>query len=142
MKRWMTVMLLFLLGMSVTTIVQANDEDDVKAAVMAIYEALNNGDAAAVNKLIGDELSTFAAGGGLLTWSSGPIENLPKYSFQIQHLEVKVYGSTAVATYYRTGTGESLPGTYRISMVLNKQGGQWKQVHRHDSPLGLPGSSQ
>ena len=134
MKSWM-ILSVFTLGTSLTNISYANDEDDVKEAVMAMYSALNDGDVAALNTLIGEELSAFSAGGGLLTVSSGPIENLPEYNFQIQHLEVKVYGNAAVATYYRTGTGEALSGTHRVTMVLNKQAGQWKQVHRHGSDL-------
>jgi len=56
---------------------------------------------------------------------------------------VRVYGNTAVVTGYLTGTRTQLDGTVtqnrdRRTGVFVKQGGQWKEVHHHQSPLRGP----
>jgi ketosteroid isomerase-like protein len=66
-----------------------------------------------------------------------------KYNIQSRHLEISVYGDTAVTTSYGVGTvtqpdGTVNPTNNRITRVWVKQGGQWKQVHNHLSPVRLP----
>ena len=56
-------------------------------------------------------------------------------------MEVKVYGGdTAVVTGYLVGTTTVPNGTTnqlsdRRTAVMIKQGGQWKEVRHHQSPL-------
>jgi len=64
-------------------------------------------------------------------------------NFQARHLEVKVYGETALVTGYVVGS-QTLPNgttqqiSLRRSAVWLKQGGQWKEIHAHLSPMRLP----
>ena len=64
-----------------------------------------------------------------------------KTNAQARHFEVKVYGNlTAVTTGYMVGTQTLPDGTTQQvnsqrTAVLIKQGGQWKEVHVHVSPL-------
>ena len=67
-----------------------------------------------------------------------------KGDLQLRNLEVKIYhDNTAVVTGYVVGTRPS-PDGIRVPIrdqrteVWIKQGEQWKQVHRHSSPLLLP----
>ncbi|MCZ6770203.1 MAG: nuclear transport factor 2 family protein, partial [Acidobacteria bacterium] len=66
-----------------------------------------------------------------------------KINVQSRHVEVSLYGNTAVSTRYGVGTVTQPNGTVvqlnnRITAVLIKQGGQWKVVHQHFSPVVLP----
>ena len=154
MKNLIAIVLVVLLNTALTGIAAADDVADVKATVLALYEALNNDDADGVSKLQDLQLNDFEAAGGLLTElpagttiedirsnQQAAIDTGRKLNYQLRHLNVKVYGNAAVATYYRTLSGTAADGTPlsggpdRVSMVLNKQNGQWKQVHRHASPL-------
>ena len=63
-----------------------------------------------------------------------------KPNVSLRHLEIAVYGDTAVPTGYITGTfqqpdGSVLEGTWRYSATIIKSGGAWKIVHNHWSPL-------
>ncbi len=145
---------LLVVGMFATTIAMADDADDVKAAVQRFYAALNAGDAGALMRLYAAGSTSFGAGGGLLeTFDSleerrnsfqATADAGVKRNFQARHTDVRVYGnSTAVTTSYGVGTITQPNGTVvqfnnRITRVLVKQGGQWKQVHNHLSPVRLP----
>ena len=140
---------LLVIGMSATAVAMADDVDDVKAAVQGHFAALNAGDVNAYIQYYSSETSVFA-GGGLL----GRVHSLEerrndfqaqvdageKRNLQLQHMEVKVYGNAAVVTGYLMGTSTAADGTVTQSRqqrteVLIKQGGQWKAVHNHRSPL-------
>ena len=63
-----------------------------------------------------------------------------KYNRYIRHIDVRVYGNAAVVSGYKTGSitwpsGNKTAGNIRFSEVWIKQGGQWKTVHGHASPL-------
>lgn len=151
MKRLTSIFIVFIAGMVLATTAIADDVDDVKAAVQTLYETLNNGDADGYAKLLLPGESQFFGSGGLLTTGAMTVEgnrnNLRalfgaglKVSVRIHHLDAKVYGKTAVATYYRTGRvtfpgGVVVQGTFRGSMTWIKQAGQWKRVHVHLSRL-------
>ena len=100
------------------------------------------------------ENTRFGPGGQLLE-TSGSLEEQRKarqaefdaglkYNVQARHIDVRVYGnSTAVVTNYGVGRvtfpdGTTVQPNNRITVVLIKQGGQWKVVHRHLSPVRLP----
>ena len=146
MKAWTT---LFVIGMFATTVAMADDVDDVKAAVQSYFDAINSGNAAGVARHRIPEYSVFV-GGGLIDRSSSIAQQRDdfqaltdtgrKLDLRIQHLEVRIYGNAAVVTGYVTGTNTALDGTVARSRqqrtgVWIKQGGQWKEVHRHASPL-------
>ena len=146
MKAWTT---LFVVGMFATAVAMADDVDDVRAAVQSYFAAINSGNAAAVVRYRIPEYSVFV-GGGLIDRSSSIAQQRADFQaltdtgrevdLRIQHLEVRIYGNTAVFTGYVTGTNTLLDGTVIPSRqqrtgVWIKQGGQWKEVHRHASPL-------
>ncbi len=131
----------------------ADDVDDVKAALQRYMIALNAGDANAWIQLHAVGNTRFSPGGTLLekydsleerrknqqaTFDAGVKSNI-----QTRHLEISVYGDTAVTTNYGVGTitqpdGTVNPDSNRITRVWVKQGGQWKFVHVHLSPVRLP----
>ena len=141
---------LFVIGMFATAVAIADDVDDVIAAVRRYTTALNTEDANALMQLHALESTSFDPRGGLLeTFDSleqAVLNNDTglKYNLQARDIGVRVYGNlTAVATSYAVGTITRPNGTtgqvnIRITMVWVKQGGQWKVVHRHHSPLRLP----
>ncbi len=124
----------------------ADDVDDVKAAVLEFYEQLNNENPSFTGFYLpgGD---AFPRTGSLLQ-PSASVRSAAQANFNagidfdvaVRHLDAKVYGDAAVATYYTTGPtkyqdGSTLQGTFRASMTWAKQGGQWRIVHIHISPL-------
>ncbi len=139
---------LLVIGMFLTSVAMADDVDDVKAAVQRYTTALNTEDANALMQLHAVESTSFDPRGGLLeTFDSleqAVLDTGLKYNLQARDIGVRVYGNlTAVATSYAVGR-ITLPNrttrqvNIRITMVWAKQGGQWKVVHRHHSPLRLP----
>ncbi len=145
---------LLVIGMFATVVGMADDADDVRAAVQRFYAALNAGDAGALTDFYAAENTRFGTGGALLeTFDSLDEKRMnqqaafdagPKYNLQARHIDVSLYGnSTAVVTSYGVGRLTFPNGTIgqpnnRITAVLIKQGGQWKIVHRHLSPVVLP----
>ncbi len=145
---------LLVIGMFTTAVAMADDVDDLKAAVLRHYAALNAGDANALIQLQLAGNTSFGPGGALLE-TSGSLEEARKdrqaefdaglkYNLQARHIDVTVYGnSTAVTTHYGVGRITFPDGTTgqpnnRITRVWIKQGGQWKAVHNHLSPVRLP----
>ena len=144
---------LLVVGMFATTVAMADDVDDVRAAMQRHYAALNSGDVAAWAQYHVAGNTTFSPGGQLLERSDSLEEQRKnrqaavdaglKYNLQSRHLEISVYGDTAVTTSYAVGTvtqpnGTTVQVNNRLTTVWVKQGGQWKEVHRHLSPMVLP----
>ncbi len=140
---------LLVVGMFLTTVAIADDVDDVKAAHMSLFAAVNAGDVNAYIQYYPSETSRFAGGGLLARVHSleerrndfqAQVDAGEKRNLQLQHMEVKVYGNAAVVTGYLMGTSTAADGTVTQSRqqrteVLIKQGGQWKAVHNHRSLL-------
>ena len=144
---------LLVIGMFATAVAMADDVDDVKAALQRYTIALSTGDASAMMQLHAAANTSFGPGGSLLATYDSPEERVKsfqanldaglKLNVQSRHVEVSVYGDTAVTTSYGVGTITRPNGTTgqvntRVTTVLIKQGGQWKEVHRHLSPLSGP----
>ena len=140
---------LFVIGMFATAVAIADDVDDVKAALERYFAALNSGNGAAMAQHRIPGYSVFA-GGGLIERSGSVAQQRDdfqaeadagtKLNLQIRHLEVRVYGNAAVVTGYLTGTNTAPDGTViqprqQRTGVWIKQGGQWREVHRHASQL-------
>ncbi len=140
---------LLVVGMFLTTVAMADDVDDVKAALQSYFDAINSGNAAAMVQRRMPEYSVFA-GGGLISRShsleeqrnnfQATVDAGQKRNLQVRHIEVKIYGNAAVVTGYLTGTDTTPDGTVNQQRqqrtgVWIKQGGQWKEVHRHGSQL-------
>ncbi len=146
---------LLVVGMFLTTVAMADDVDDVKAAVQRYFVAINSGDTEGVFQFRIAERSSFGRGGQLLGIPTASLEERKrshqnqvnagrKRNYQLRHMEVTVYGGdTAIVTGYLVGPGTLTDGTVvphndRRTAVLIKQGGQWKEVHTHQSPLRTP----
>ncbi len=143
---------LLVVGMFATAVAMADDADDVKAALLDRFDALNSGDVDRYVKYHSQERSVFLPTGELLDTSSFEERRNNRQSqvnagfvrnFQARHLEVKVYGETALVTGYLVGSQTFPNGTtqqigLRRSAVWLKQGGQWKEIHAHLSPMRLP----
>lgn len=151
MKRLIVVLMASVASMVVTTVAAADDIADVKAAVQAHWAAINAGNGDAVAEHHTPDFSGFLSGGGGLLMSFASHEEQKaafrafsdagaKSNWQIRHLEVKVYGNTAVAAFYLDGSatwpgGITVHGPLQVTEVWVKQGGKWKEAHHHDSPL-------
>ena len=143
---------LLVVGMFATTIAMADDSDDVKAAFLAMFAAVNAGDAGTMTQHHTPEYSGFNRGGALLVVNTSleeqrtarqAIFDAIKINLQPRNVEVKVYGNAAVVTAYLVGSanppnGDTQRWTDRRTGVWTKQGGTWKEVHMHQSPIRLP----
>ncbi len=145
---------LLVVGMFLMPAVLADDVDDVKAAMERYFAALNDGDAGALMQLHAAAATRFGPRGRLLeTFDSleeqrknqqASFDSGLKYNIQARHIDVRVYGNlTAVVTSYGVGQltvpdGTTVQLNNRITAVLIKQGGGWKVVHQHISPVRLP----
>jgi ketosteroid isomerase-like protein len=131
----------------------ADDMDDVTEAVEAYFTSLNTGNVDGWIELFTEGHTTFAGGGGMLERADSLEEQRRVRQAGVdaglarnlagRHIEVRIYGMTAVATNYVVGTLPVPGGTpqrilRRRTAVLVKQGDRWKIVHRHISSLNLP----
>ncbi len=145
---------LLVVGMFLTTVAMADDVDDVKAAMGGHFAAVNSGDVDAYTPYYANQGSVFA-GGALLERLSveqrksnfqAAVDSGVRRELRMRNLEVQIHGNVAIATGYLLGSTTHPDGTtQRTSQqrtgVLIKQGGQWKEVHRHSSPLTISTSS-
>jgi len=143
---------LLVIGMFLMPAALADDAADVRAAVQKYITALNTGDANAYVQARMPEYSVFGGGGFIQRFHSleeqrngfqGLVDSGVKLIRQIRHLDVKVYGNAAVVTCYVVGTTTGPDGTTQSlnnqrTGVWIKQGGQWREAHRHTSPLRGP----
>jgi CubicO group peptidase (beta-lactamase class C family) len=123
-------------------------EAEVKAAVMDIMAGFNSGNVDQIERRLAPQQNRFRGEGGFLTSFMDAAELRQafqsgfKLKFEVQNLEAAVYGDSAIATFFMSGTitprngPPRTEGPWRVSYVWNKQGGAWKLVHAHQSPLG------
>ncbi len=140
---------LFVIGMFLTTVTMADAADDVRAAEMDSRAQEDAGNVDGYFKYMVPQFTIFPPTSGLL--SEAPAKEVTqarldagmKFDMQIRNFDVKVYGDTAITTYYSVGTvqrpGSSTSERWNLRMtgVWIKQSGEWKLVHRHESPLVL-----
>ncbi len=142
---------LWVVGMFLTTIAMADDVDDVKAAVRDYFAAISAEDTSEIIQYQMPGKSIFA--GGELLEKFGSLEEQKKdlqsafdagqrLNLQVRNLEVTVYGNAAIVTGYVIGTittpdGTTIRSNDQRTGVWIKQGGQWREAHRHNSPLTL-----
>ncbi|MBZ5535592.1 MAG: serine hydrolase [Acidobacteriia bacterium] len=125
-------------------------EDEVKAAVMDLFQGFNTGSIEQVERHLSRQQNGFRGDGGFLTIYADPEElrNLKakgiKLNIQISSLQAGVYENTAVTTFFSSVTVEfpdqsrQHNGPWRMSMIWNKREGTWKLVHTHQSTLTVP----
>ena len=148
-----TLTALLVIGMFLTTVAMADDADDVEAVVREHFTTLNAGNMDAhLEQHHVAQLNRFMRNGLRVHFSSFEeqknqirtvYDNGSKYDLQLRDVEVNVYGNSAVVSAYMTGNivrgnGNTVSVADRYSAMLVKQGGQWKTVHTHNSPLRIP----
>ena len=126
------------------------DSEAVRTAVLEHYAAINNAEWDAVADHHTAGLTAFLPDNGLLTTWGTRQEQAELFraagtaglslNWEVRQLEVEVYGDVAVATGYLVGTAQFpdapiLQGTWRLTEVWVREGGEWKEAHHHDSPL-------
>lgn len=140
----MAVMLLVVLTLFWTSEIGAQqaDSDNVRNAVVGLYEALSTKDADGVVRfMLPGGYTEFSESGGRLSvldqeYIRNALESDVEIDLRVQELEVSVYGDAAVATGYRVGAiswpgGTKSEATLRLSMMWVKESGKWKLVHVH-----------
>jgi len=142
---------LWVVGMLLATPALADDVDDVKAAVRDYFAAISAEDTSGIIQYQMPRKSIFS--GGELLEKFGSLEEQKKdlqsafdagqrLNLQVRNLEVTVYGNAAIVTGYVIGTittpdGTTIRSNDQRTGVWIKQGGQWREDHRHNSPLTL-----
>ena len=119
----------------------------MKAAVMDIMAGFNSGNVDQIERRLAPQHNRFQGEGGFLTSFidaaelRGAFQAGFKLKFEVQNLETAVYGDSAVATFFMSGTitppngAPRTEGPWRSSFVWNKQDGVWKLVHSHQSAM-------
>ena len=154
MKQLMLIGTTFLAGLLLSTGVQAGDVEDIIALEQGHYLARNNGDVDTWVQYHLPERDGFGPGGGLLSQGTSAEEEEKKslkaqfdagmkYNHRLIHVEVKIFGDTAITTGYVVGSATSPDGTTSQAMmrrtgVVIKRNGQWKELHNHLSPVVAP----
>jgi ketosteroid isomerase-like protein len=125
-------------------------EEEILAAQRAHFETLRAGDARAHVAQHAPDATSFDAVGGLLVEAQSLEEQVRDWqavfdagtvlNSYLRHLQVRIYGDAAVVTGYIMGTttnpdGSVVPVMDRRTAVLIRQGGEWKEVHSHASPV-------
>jgi CubicO group peptidase (beta-lactamase class C family) len=122
-------------------------EAEVKAAVMDIIAGFNSGDVDQIERRLAPQQNRFQGEGGFLTSFidaaelRGAFQAGFKFRFEVHNLEAAVYGDSAIATFFMSGTitppngAPRTEGPWRSSFVWNKQDGTWKLIHSHQSAM-------
>src|SRR5687768_11192378 len=122
-------------------------EAEVKAAVMDIIAGFNSGNVDQIERRLAPQQNRFQGEGGFLTSFidgaelRGAFQAGFKVKFEVHNLEAAVYGDSAIATFFMSGTvtppngAPRIEGPWRSSFVWNKQDGLWKLVHSHQSAM-------
>jgi len=122
-------------------------EAEVKTAVMDIIAGFNSGNVDQIERRLAPQHNRFQGEGGFLTSFidaaelRGAFQAGFKLKFEVHNLETAVYGDSAIATFFMSGTITPPNGTprtegpWRSSFVWNKQDGTWKLVHSHQSAM-------
>ena len=150
MKKLILITMIFGWVVLLTTVAEAGDVEDIKKATLEHFVTYNAGNVAAH---VGHHLqghTGFGPDGGFLNVNESLEEEKKtlqadfdaglKFNLQVKHLDVKVYGNTAVTTCYIVGSVTTLNGKIeqvrnRRTAVLIKKGKRWKEVHAHGSPI-------
>ena len=144
----LNLMVILGLILAASTSAMADDVADIKATMEEHFMTFKTGDAAGhvAHHVAG--ASSFNPDGGALT-VSGSLEDATaelqadfdegnKFDFQLEDLDIAVYGDTAVVTSLLTGTATLPDGTTvkvknRRTAVVVRDGSEWKEVHTHIS---------
>lgn len=160
MKHLAVTLVFWFCGSAYIVLAAPDETAAVRAVVQEVFAAERSGKVDLLSKYFLPDFTGFFLNGALrsqglfirglkIAYADGYRQDL-----NIQHLDVRVYNDTAVATGYLGGSfsfpgpppqsatsqAESPPrvtiaGPWRASFVLRKQGGAWKIAHFHYSSL-------
>ncbi len=121
--------------------------EEVKAAVLDHFAVLNSGDVDARVRHYLPDATGFSMNGGPLVSEGLDPQHVKanrdagqKHSLECRDLRVRIYGDTAVITFYVSGTitppgGKPQVINGRSTSVRIRHEGSWKVAHTHGSPL-------
>lgn len=145
MKRFLTLLLLGSLAFTMPVLAEDIDSVTVRTAAQDLLAAASAGDIHHLNRYFLSENSVFGRDGGPRSTFNASFLHTEfeaglRYNLKWRHLNVKMYGKTAVTTGYAVGTithpdGAVKTGTWRTSLVWVKKDGVWKVAHDHTSQL-------
>lgn len=144
----LNLMIIFGLVLAASTSVMADDVAEITAAMEKHFVTFKAGDAAGhiAHHMAGH--SSFDPEGGALAVNDSLEEETAelqadfdegyKFDFQLEDLDVAVYGDTAVVTSLQTGTVTLPDGTTekvknRRTSIVVRDGKEWMEVHSHIS---------
>jgi len=150
MKHLINITFVLVVSVFFANVCMAGDVEDIIKTTKAHFATQNAGDAKAHMAHHMPNSSAFAPNGGLLIVNETREEQVKgmqatfdaglKFNLSLTHLDVNVYGKTAVVTGYVVGVvtdsdGESQQVMTRRTAVVIKEGNEWKEVHTHSSPV-------
>lgn len=145
MKQFLVLLLLGSLTFTLPVAADNTDSVAVRTAAQDLLVATNSGNAETLNRFFLSENSVFGPDGGPRSAFNASYLNAEfaaglRYKLKWRHLDVKLYGDTAVTTGYIVGTVTQPDGavkmdTWRTSLVWVKKDGVWKVAHDHTSEL-------
>ncbi len=134
-------------GVILAPAVHPQQEAAVQAAIERHYTAIHAGDLPAITEHHLPDFTWFSSDGRPLMEAGtqeaaarmGANLDFGTANVYMSHFNAQIYGDVAVATFYLVGThtwsGETKNGTWRVTAVWVRQGGEWKEAHHHESPL-------
>ncbi len=154
--RTLTLLVAFGVAVVPAHAAQAQDAAAVRAAIERHYAAIHAQDLESIVQQHLPEFTWFSSDGRLLM-EAGTAEAAARMGANLDfgganvymsHFNAQIYGDVAVATFYLVGThawgggtNMMLPsspapvGTWRVTAVWVREGGEWKEAHHHESPL-------
>jgi uncharacterized protein (TIGR02246 family) len=121
---------------------------EIEKAAQAFCDAFNRLDMAAVAEMLAEDLEVFDHvpyrfdnKKQFVTFLQGAMQGVASCNFGFRQLSCRVFNdNTGIANAYDTFTGVTKEGKVqtlhgRTTLVFVKQGGQWKIVSAHFSPL-------
>lgn len=124
------------------------EQAEIKALVYELYESIRDKDfeRSKTFHAYGDKFTAFYSGkkrkdaGGAIEFERNLHESIPEgVRFDIEDLEVNVFGGTAVATFHiyveSVVNGEEKHSQAQVSLVYVRTEGKWKITHEHVSSL-------
>ncbi len=150
MKLWIAVTVAMVVSLCPVLTVRAGDIEDIQALEQGHYAARTRGDVATWMSYHVVGRDSFGPGGAKLETSTSleaerkkleeTLKSGAKYNHKLENIQVRIFGNTAIATSYITGTstspdGQVRPVSMRRTAVLVKDQGKWKEMHDHISPL-------
>jgi ketosteroid isomerase-like protein len=144
MRRFLVLLLPCSLAFSSPVSADNIDSVAVRTAAQDLLVAASAGDTDNLNRFFLSENSVFGRDGGPrssfnASYLHNEFEAGLSYTLKWRHLDIKLYGDTAVSTGYAIGTvthpdGAIKTGTWRTSLVWVKKDA-WKVAHDHTSEL-------